>query len=414
MMHSQRTRWSTCLTAQFVGRGLLLLLICGIASGCGINQSTSSGAPQSEKSDVSEARRDFEEVFREWTEMLNELHELEMAFHTASADERKKLFEQHVEKLNEGYAMEKRLLSAAQRAYSTHPHKNEDLKEFLLQIAAMLVQAECYEDGLRVSQMLLDGELDELDVYRMAGEAAFACSEFDVAEQCLRVVQRRQGGSEEVAQRLSLIEVYQEEWKREQELREEEQLANNLPRVVLVTTRGEIELELFEDQAPNTVANFIKLVENGFYDGSSFHEVKAQFGATAGCPVGDGSGSPGHFIRHEFDNPERRLHYRGSICTVSEGPVANGSQFRITFLPTPELEGKSTVFGRVVRGLEILARLQRRSTEGLSSSTTPPDQIVTAKVLRNRDHPYKPDRIPDPSAEQRNKQSKYMQKMLSR
>lgn len=417
MIHLSQTRWDASPTRKSsLVMVLLLSCICGLFSfsGCANQQSSPAAEPDAQRQDMSEARADFEDVFREWTRMLADLHELEVAFHAAAtAGAREKLFKEHFETLSRGYSLEDELLSAAMRAYSMHPRENEDLKEFLIQIALMLVQAESYEDGLKVSQMLLDSDVEELVVYQNAADAAFACSKFDVAEQCLRIIDQRKGNATENSQRLALMDVYKKQWKREQELRETERLANDLPRVLLVTTRGEIELELFENEAPNTVANFIKLVEDGFYEGLAFHEVKAGVGAFSGCPLGDGTSSPGHFIRHEFDNPDSRLHFRGSLSTISEGPFANGSQFCITFAPTPEREGLSTVFGRVVRGMEVLARLQRRGGDSPSSST-PPDQIVTAQVLRKRGHPYKPDRIPDPTAKQRQERAEFMQKMLSR
>ena len=120
-------------------------------------------------------------------------------------------------------------------------------------------------------------------------------------------------------------------------------------------------------------------LEDGFYDGSTFHEVTSGFAARAGCPLGDGTGSPGYFIRHEFGRPDRRIHLRGSLATVSEGPVASGSQFYLTFLPIPQLEEQSTVFGRVVRGMDVLARLQRRGTDAMAALVRP-DRIVSAKV----------------------------------
>ncbi|MFO7904079.1 MAG: peptidylprolyl isomerase [Planctomycetota bacterium] len=413
MIHFLESHPATSLARKSLVMALLLPCLCGLLGGCASEESSRAAEANADRQDMSDARADFEDVFREWTRMLRDLHELEVAFHAAPASKREELFKEHFQTLTNGYSLEDELLSAAMRAYSMHPQKNADLKEFLLQIASMLVQAECYEDGLKVSQMLLDSDVDELAVYQNAADAAFACSKFDVAEQCLRIIDQRKGNSTENSRRLALMDVYKKEWKKEQELRETERLANDLPRVLLVTVRGEIELELFENEAPNTVANFIKLVEDGFYDGLTFHEVKPGVGAFSGCPLGDGTGSPGHFIRHEFEDAEPRVHFRGSLSTISEGPFANGSQFCITFLPTPQREGLSTVFGRVIRGMDVLARLQRRGGDSLSAST-PPDRIITAKVVRKRDHPYKPDRIPDPTAEQRKERAEFMQKMLSR
>ena len=239
------------------------------------------------------------------------------------------------------------------------PEENQDLKEFLLRISSQLVAIDDYEAALRITQAMIENQIEDTQVYQNAAEAAFACCEFELAEQYLRILAKSESRESPAKRRLRLLPIYRKEWQREQKLREAELLAANLPRVLLRTERGEIELELFENEAPNTVANFISLVERGFYNNLTFHHVESGFAAIGGDPHADGTGSPGYFIKHEFDRPERRVHFRGSLSTVSEGPVANGCQFHLTFQPTPQLDGQSTVFGRIVRGMEVLSRLQR-------------------------------------------------------
>jgi len=185
-----------------------------------------------------------------------------------------------------------------------------------------------------------------------------------------------------------------------------------LPHVVLKTSKGEIELELFENEAPNTVANFISLVEKGFYDGLEFHRVVGEFTAQAGCPKGDGSGGPGYVIPCECYLPEHRNHFRGSLSMAHSGRHTGGSQFHITFLPTGQLDGKHTVFGRVVRGMHVLAKLQRRVPRDpmevkmnphRNIIIPPADKILKAKVLRKRNHEYDPTvfGLPKPQQEAR-------------
>ncbi|NQT13886.1 MAG: peptidylprolyl isomerase [Planctomycetes bacterium] len=169
-----------------------------------------------------------------------------------------------------------------------------------------------------------------------------------------------------------------------------------MPRVVLVTNRGEIELELFENEAPNTVANFISLVEKGFYDGLTFHSVVPQAMARGGCPEGDGSGGPDYTIRCECNQPNRRVHFRGTLTMGNDGRDQGGSQFGILFRPSRQLDGQHTVFGRVVRGMDVLGRLQRREPTPLNQESLPDaDTILEAKVIRKRNHPYAPQIVPD-------------------
>jgi cyclophilin family peptidyl-prolyl cis-trans isomerase len=195
------------------------------------------------------------------------------------------------------------------------------------------------------------------------------------------------------------IDYYKDAWATETKLRSDERSAGDLPRVLLKTTQGEIELELFENEAPNTVANFISLVEKGFYDGLTFHRVLHRFMAEAGCPRGDGTGGPGYVIPCASYQPDHRLHFRGSLGMANSGRNTGGSRFYLTFLPTRRLDGNHTVFGRIVRGMDVLAKLQRRDPPGPetyminphSNIVVPPaDAIVEAKVLRKRKHLYEP------------------------
>lgn len=382
--------------------------------GCGpIGSATATSDTTGERKGLSRTRAEFEDVFGRWKTLLGELRDLELAFHTVGPSSREELAKQYYGKLVEGFTLENELLTAATRAFVSEPEENEDLKEFLIQVSSLLVGAECYEDALRVSQLLLDNQVEEQSVYDNAAKSAFACAEFDSAERYLRIVVKEKGNVGPAAGFLRMIEPYRDEWNKEQKLREAEQLAADLPRVILRTVCGEIELELFENEAPNTVANFIWLVEREFYDGLPFYKVVPEFAATSGCPNGDGSGSPGYFIRHEFNKPNRRVNFRGSLCTVGKGPYANGCQFHLTFMPSPQLEGQSTVFGRVVRGLEVLSKLQRRGDDPLSSNVRP-DRIITARVLRKRNHDYNPKTIPDPMAKVRQENSERMRRLLSR
>jgi len=179
--------------------------------------------------------------------------------------------------------------------------------------------------------------------------------------------------------------------------RKAEAEADDLPRVKLATSAGDIEVELFEDDAPNTVANFLTLVEKGFYDGTPFHRVIGGFMAQGGDPTGTGGGGPGHAIACECERPGARLHFRGTLSMAHAGKDTGGSQFFLTFRPTDHLDGKHTVFGRVIAGDEVLPRLVRtQDGQGRPVPGVEPDRIVKAEVVRKRAHPYVPATLPDP------------------
>ena len=124
------------------------------------------------------------------------------------------------------------------------------------------------------------------------------------------------------------------------------------------TTKGIIEIELYPEHAPNTVNNFVFLIKEGFYDGVSFHRVIEDFVIQGGDPTGTGRGGPGYSFEDELKgNPLK--HERGIISMANSGPNSNGSQFFITHSPQSHLNGKHTVFGKVVKGLEIVDLIQQ-------------------------------------------------------
>ncbi|MDI9445328.1 MAG: peptidylprolyl isomerase [Planctomycetota bacterium] len=164
-----------------------------------------------------------------------------------------------------------------------------------------------------------------------------------------------------------------------------------MPRVLLRTRHGDIVLELFENEAPNTVANFISLVKKGFYNELTFHRVLAGFMAQGGCPKGTGTDGPGYKIACECVRDDHRKHFRGSLSMAHAGPDTGGSQFFLTFVPTQSLDGRHTVFGRVVEGIDQLAKIQRRDPEEDGGSE--PEKIIEMKVLRDRGHEYVPEKL---------------------
>ena len=124
------------------------------------------------------------------------------------------------------------------------------------------------------------------------------------------------------------------------------------------TERGEIRLQLFDDKTPKTVANFEKLVGQGFYNGLKFHRVIADFMVQAGCPRGDGTGGPGYEFEDEFHS-ELKHDGPGVLSMANAGPNTNGSQFFITHKDTSWLNGKHSVFGRVLAGQDIVDAVEQ-------------------------------------------------------
>jgi peptidyl-prolyl cis-trans isomerase B (cyclophilin B) len=209
-------------------------------------------------------------------------------------------------------------------------------------------------------------------------------------------------------------------WEAEQKLRRAEQQADDLPRVRLViehrrfarddkgvrsdrieaTGKGEVVLELFEDQAPATVANFLALVAEKKYDGTRFHLALpaelvwgGDLGSKSGDPRDDGKGGPGYVIPDEFNRPDARRHFRGALSMANQGPHTAGSQFFITLAPKRDKDGLCTVFGRVIQGQEVIDHVTTgRTTAEIDAGglpIIPGDLLVSAVVLRKRPHEYR-------------------------
>ena len=123
------------------------------------------------------------------------------------------------------------------------------------------------------------------------------------------------------------------------------------------TDRGPVRVELYPDKAPLTVANFVNLAKRGFYDGLNFHRVIKDFMIQGGCPQGTGTGGPGYKFEDEANNGVR--HERGVLSMANAGPNTNGSQFFITHVATPWLNGKHTVFGKVVEGMDVVDSIKQ-------------------------------------------------------
>ena len=119
------------------------------------------------------------------------------------------------------------------------------------------------------------------------------------------------------------------------------------------TPKGTIRVELFAEQCPNTVANFEKLTNEGFYNGLKFHRVIEDFMVQGGCPQGSGTGGPGYQFEDEF-HADLKHDGPGVLSMANSGPNTNGSQFFITHVATPWLDGKHSVFGRVLEGQDVV------------------------------------------------------------
>ena len=146
------------------------------------------------------------------------------------------------------------------------------------------------------------------------------------------------------------------------------------------TSRGAIRVELAADKAPLTVANFVNLAKHGFYDGLNFHRVIPDFMIQGGCPEGSGRGGPGYRFEDETTNGLR--HERGVLSMANAGPNTNGSQFFITYVPCGHLDGRHTVFGKVIEGQNVVDTIKQGDKINAVKIEGDADAALAAKADR--------------------------------
>jgi peptidylprolyl isomerase len=252
---------------------------------------------------------------------------------------------------------------------------------------------------LEAGARLIDGGVRLAYVFLATGRSAMTVGDFALARKIYESLDP--DDLEDVDKTLiARADVIETEWQKEKQLFDKEAQADRLPRVKLVTTRGEILVELFIDQAPSTVANFIKLVDAGYYDGLDFYQVVDHLLALTGDENGDGSGSTGKYLQDEHQREDARAAVRGSLVMakiplekVGEFvPNSGSAQFAILYLPITSIAEQQTVFGRVIEGMDVVGSLRRvdpNKKKGKGEIVMPPDRVLSATVVR------RPEKLPE-------------------
>ncbi len=246
-------------------------------------------------------------------------------------------------------------------------------------------------DTFEGAARLIDGGVNYVFLFLAGARSAVVSGDFQQAKLLYEAMEQEKLEKHDLNLFYQLDEL-EKNWKEEQQALEADAANGNLPQVRLVTTRGEVTLELFIDDAPQTVANFIKLVEDGFYDGLDFYQVVDHLLALTGDPSGNGSGNSGKFIPDEHESPNRRLPMRGALVMAKlpmgeSGkfvPNSASTQFAILLLPLAQAV-EQTVFGRVVSGMDVISSMRRvdpNKEKEKNAVQLPPDRIISAEVIR--------------------------------
>lgn len=370
---------------------------------------------------AAQAKAEFYQRFEAYKEAIRSIEQLRTDYQVADPATREELNRQLEQRIDQTGPVLDAVVSAAEKAYQLAPNTDAQITDLLVAVAkyyavgepmpgsdAYVRGGEQYEKALPIIRLLIDGGAPEPQLPLWGLVCAYVTNDYDLAEKYLQMAQESNllasppsGGAGRpmfvlAMQYAEKPEESRQAWAKESAIRAAEAEADDLPRVKLTTTKGDIVLELFENEAPQSVANFLTLVKQGFYDGVTFHRVLPKFMAQGGDPNGDGSGDPGYYIRCECYEPNARQHFRGSLSMANRGRDTGGSQFFLTFVPTSHLDGKHTVFGRVVEGMDVLGQLQQRdpATAKRRAVLPEPDEILRAEVLRDRGHDYSFERLP--------------------
>ena len=369
--------------------GLAVLL--SVATLTSIGAQDDGAAKDDAPAPAEKAVRPFAAVSAEWDSTDKRLTELVDKYRVAMETEKAELVKQYEVLVAQSRALIPELRSAALAAYEAAPNADEKVTTTLVGLLANDVRSDQYSDALKLGNLLLKHKCEEPAVYGLVGSAAYCSDDFETAAVHLKKGKAVDALSAQATGYLGDLDQATKSWAREQRLRQAEAAADDLPRVKLQTSKGDVVVELLENEAPQAVANFINLVDSEYYDGLTFHRVLSGFMAQGGCPDGTGTGGPGYKIYCECGQENHRHHFRGTLSMAHAGINTGGSQFFLTFRRTAHLDGRHTVFGRVIEGMDVLAKLQRRDPN--SQGQPDPDTIVKAEVLRKRDHQYVPTKV---------------------
>lgn len=337
----------------------------------------------------------YQKAFADWKEFLGALQALRQKFPQAKDDaERQSIIDAHDKLVESAESKQMAWLNSAWEAYLANPNKDEELNEIVVQYLVMVFREDRYEKAIKMAEQLIEKKHADPQVYEFAAISHYSLENFEKAQAYFKKAKAAGGLGQMGIRYVEAADKYVKYAEEEAAIRKAEAKANNLPRVKVETTKGDITIELFENEAPNTVASFISLVEKGFYDGTVFHRVLPNFMAQGGDPTGTGGGGPGYNIKCECYGKNFRKHFRGSLSMAHAGRDTGGSQFFMTFLPTDHLNGRHTVFGRIIEGIDVLAELQRRDPSDPQQRGIEPDKIKKATVIRKRDHDYKVEKLP--------------------
>lgn len=364
--------------------------------------------------DADAERRVFREAVEAWGESISETRAVLIRFHNGTAETEPHYRDQYRELQVRGRETFDRAVRAATALLEHDPQESFLQAQFLLVAVHYRYNRDWFELTGPAAEVLMAVGTNDPKLPEIAGVSFFATDQFDRASPHLAKAAETGTLDEKHAGLPQAVEEYRKHWDRERVFRAEDREKDDLPQVRFSTTRGDVLVELFEDQAPNTVANFINLVESGYYDQLPFYQVIDSQIAMVGDAADDGLDASAGRIPDENQRSDARVTFRGSLAMAKLPnpqsqqprtiPHSARSHFFFTLMPFPEANSEYTVFGRVIQGMDAVSALRRvdPSVKDPENPAAPPDRVLSAEVIRKRSHPYEPEFIgPSPTREVR-------------
>ncbi|MGB1927746.1 MAG: peptidylprolyl isomerase [Mariniblastus sp.] len=297
----------------------------------------------------------------------------------------------------------KRVREASFALFFETPNPGEEVNKIVSMMNQDLIAqgqlAKCYQTTKKLLKLYPENK----DLYNLMGRVSILNNDFTFAQQYYQTNREtaEQLGVPEGALYGNSMDKLVSGFERELAFRASDAEGEPLPKAIIKTNRGEIVIELFENQAPETVGNFVSLVQTGIYDGMIFHHVLRNLIADAGLMTMSRPQPIGYTIYDEHQKPNARDHFRGSVAMVGKNnePNSAGAEFRIMLVPGPNLDGKSTVFGRVISDLSVLDNIQETFQVNEEEDKeefikdAKPDVIESITITNLRDHEYEPNRV---------------------
>ena len=396
-MRSDRRGRPNFLVRVLVGAGVVF---CGLAVQA--QQSTPTAQPTVDEIKALEA--EYEALSAACRKSILEVRQAEVRYLDSSRDESIEVRKEWEQLKTECQTQIDELAEVATKLFDAQEKPSPELAELVARVQEKALRGGFPSEAFRLGKKLMMVYPDMKKSEMVTALAAVKVNEFDFAKKYYDENKEvLQAVEAEYSKLFRSVDELVTRFEREQQFREQD-AKNELPLVTIETNRGAVKIELFEDQAPGTVANFISLAEQGFYDDLIFHWALKGFVAETGVYTRRPTPSAvdiNYFIVDEFDREDARHHFRGSLSLIkSEAANTGNERFFICLEPVPLLDGKRTVFGRVVEGMEVMDGITH--THQLSEEGEPEpipevhqDYIVKATVTRKRaDSEYKINKVP--------------------